>query len=172
MPKILEDARIRLISVARKQALTNGYPGMTIRSVAQECGYSVGTVYNYFRSKEQLLAEVMLEDWQQEVEEMKEKCRKASPAVALEAIYNGLSHFRSLYSSVFEDRSAQRSYALSDRPYHKILLEQLSAILEDVLKQNGLDNQSILPRFLAESLLTWEGKCPYEDLAMILNKLL
>ena len=67
MPKILEDARIRLISVARKQALTNGYPGMTIRSVAQECGYSVGTVYNYFRSKEQLLAEVMLEDWQQEV---------------------------------------------------------------------------------------------------------
>lgn len=173
MPKILQDAKDKLVAVARKQALTNGYPGMTVRSVAQECGYSVGTVYNYFRSKEQLVAEFMLQDWELEVEKMKEGCREASPEEALKVIYDGLAHFGSLYASVFEDRSAQKSYALNDRPYHARLLAQLTEILEETLQRSGREYTPLLPEFLAEAMVLWEGrKCPYEELAVLLNKLL
>ncbi len=65
MPKIIENIRERLLVEARRQVMQNGYGSMTIRSVAKECGVGVGTVYNYFSSKDMLVAGFMLEDWQQ-----------------------------------------------------------------------------------------------------------
>jgi AcrR family transcriptional regulator len=63
MPKIIHNLENRLIAEARKQIETSGYANMTIRSVAAACEVGVGTVYNYFPSKEALVATFMLDDW-------------------------------------------------------------------------------------------------------------
>ena len=65
MPKIIENIRENLMAEARKQVMELGYSAMTIRSVAKACGVGVGTVYNYFPSKDMLVASFMLTDWQQ-----------------------------------------------------------------------------------------------------------
>jgi len=64
MPKIIENLKERLIDEARRQVEEDGYAAMTIRSVAKGCGVGIGTVYNYFPSKDTLVATFMLEDWQ------------------------------------------------------------------------------------------------------------
>lgn len=61
MPKILEDPVKRLIAETRRQIREQGYRATTIRSVAKGCGVGVGTVYNYFDSKEQLTAAFLAE---------------------------------------------------------------------------------------------------------------
>ena len=65
MSKILENVREQLLKTARKQIAEWGYANTTIRSVAGQCGVGVGTVYNYFSSKDMLIATFMLEDWQE-----------------------------------------------------------------------------------------------------------
>ena len=60
MPKIIENLRDQLLQEARKQIAERGYTGTTIRSVAGACGVGVGTVYNYFSSKEMLIASFMM----------------------------------------------------------------------------------------------------------------
>ena len=65
MPKIIENLESKLIQEARRQIAEIGYSAMTIRSVAKACGVGVGTVYNYFPSKEALVATHLLEDWKQ-----------------------------------------------------------------------------------------------------------
>ena len=52
MPKIIENLPERLAEEARRQIEESGFSAMTIRSVAAGCGVGVGTVYNYFPSKE------------------------------------------------------------------------------------------------------------------------
>ena len=52
MPKIIENLDQRLKEEARRQIRESGYSAMTIRSVAAACGVGVGTVYNYYPSKE------------------------------------------------------------------------------------------------------------------------
>ena len=64
MPKIIQNAREQLLATAQKQIAERGYAATTIRSVAGECGLAVGTVYNYFKSKDLLIASFMAADWQ------------------------------------------------------------------------------------------------------------
>ena len=56
MPKLLENIRTQLLAEAQKQVAERGYAKTTIRSVADACGIAAGTVYNYFSSKEMLVA--------------------------------------------------------------------------------------------------------------------
>ena len=59
MPKIIENVREQLLAEAKKQVFEHGYADTTIRSVARACGLGVGTVYNYFSSKEMLIGKVI-----------------------------------------------------------------------------------------------------------------
>ena len=79
MPKIIENLREELLAEAKRQIAERGYKNTTIRSVAAECGIAVGTVYNYFPSKEMLVAAFMYEDWQAQLDAMEDV-----PADALE----------------------------------------------------------------------------------------
>ena len=65
MPKIIENLESRLMEEAKRQIEESGYGAVTIRSVAKGCGVGVGTVYNYFPSKDDLVASFMLADWKE-----------------------------------------------------------------------------------------------------------
>lgn len=80
MPKIIENIRENLLAEARKQVMELGYSSMTIRSVAKACGVGVGTVYNYFASKDMLVASFMLTDWQQCMQRIRASCLHGSVA--------------------------------------------------------------------------------------------
>ena len=63
MPKIIPDLKSSLVQAARKSLLESESHDISIRKLARECGTAVGTVYNYFPSKEALIAEAMMSDW-------------------------------------------------------------------------------------------------------------
>ena len=80
MPKILFNAREQLLTEAKRQINEKGYAATTMRSVAGACGFAVGTMYNYFESKEVLISMYVAEDWKLHLEAMSTlptDCRKA-----------------------------------------------------------------------------------------------
>ena len=62
MPKIIENLREILLAASRTLLLEEGYRALTMRQVAGLCHVAVGTVYNYFPSKDMLDAHILLED--------------------------------------------------------------------------------------------------------------
>ena len=94
MPKIIENLPERLAEEARRQIEQSGFSAMTIRSVAKACGVGVGTVYNYFPSKEALVATFMLTDWNNCIAAI-QSCADESDTVepVLKAIHNSLKLF-------------------------------------------------------------------------------
>ena len=50
------------------------YDNFSIRSIAKDCGIAVGTLYNYFKSKDELLVAVIDEHWCKMIGEVDERC--------------------------------------------------------------------------------------------------
>lgn len=167
MPKIIENLPQRLIEEAKRQIEENGYGAMTIRSVAQKCGVGVGTVYNYYASKDDLLASYLLADWNQCVFAINAVSTYSdTPTPVAKCIHDQLFHYAQRHQSIFRDEAAASAFAGSFSRYHAMLRKQLAAPLRKFC-QNDFDSE-----FIAEALLTWTmaGK-PFEEIYCLIQKL-
>lgn len=167
MPKIIENLNERLLAEARQQIEQGGYETVTIRSIAKGCGVGVGTVYNYFPSKEALIATYLLEDWKSCVAAIHAAAETAqNPQPVLLCIYDQLVGFAGRHQAIFRAEAAASGFAGSFSQYHDLLRAQLAAPLQRFC-DSDFDAQ-----FVAESLLTWSmaGK-PFDQIYQILKKL-
>lgn len=175
IPKIIDSLRETLLTEARRMLLTDGGRALTIRSVAAACHVAVGTVYNYFRSKDELMAFVILEDWQQTLTGMREGTADAPDVLSgLRCVYDRLTAFEDLY------RDAWRTYAASNDAIrqlhlrHGLLVGQLAEIIAALLTRHRSLWTEHLPVFLAETLLTAasRGGSAFDSVSPILERLI
>ena len=167
MPRIIQNPESRLIEEAKRQIEEVGYSAMTIRSVAKACGMGVGTVYNYFSSKDELLATYMLEDWKTCVAAINAVSTYSDkPEPVARCIHDQLCQYADRHQTIFRDEAAASGFAGSFSRYHAMLRNQLAGPLR---KFCGSDFDS---EFIAESLLTWTmaGKS-FEEIFGIIEKL-
>jgi AcrR family transcriptional regulator len=165
MPKIIENLENKLILEAIKQIQEQGYGAVTIRSVANACNVGVGTVYNYFQSKNDLLAAYMVQDWN--------RCMDAVNTVdsdvkeVLLCMYTQIRSFMARYKDIFQDPEAKEGYSYSYSRYHKILRAQMAEPIRKFCESDFTAD------FIAESFFTWTfaGKT-FEELYGIISKLL
>ncbi len=172
MPKIIENVREQLLSEARRQITDNGYKKTTIRSVAGACGLGVGTVYNYFKSKEILIATFILEDWQVCLAKMKQQSLR-TPDDCLKIVYDSLSSFMKEHSTLFSDSDAIKVFAQAEAGRHIYLRDQIADIIRPACNHTPVSNKDFLAEFIAESMITWTvaGKS-YEDISSVINLLI
>ena len=167
MPKIIENLQSRLIEEAKKQIETSGYSAMTIRSVAKGCGVGVGTVYNYFPSKDALLASYMLSDWNTCVAVIHGVSADSdSPAPVVRCIFDQLRQYAGRHQGIFRDEAAAAGFAGSFTRYHALLRQQLAAPVRKFC------DSDFASEFIAESLLTWTmaGKS-FDEIYGMIDKL-
>lgn len=150
MPKIIENLHQRLLDEARRQVEESGLSAMTIRSVAKACGVGVGTVYNYYSSKEALVAGFMLGDWKECVAAIEDvAAHSTTPEPVLRVTHEKLRLFMEQYDPIFRDESAATSYTGSTSRYHGMLRDQLAAPIRKFCRDD------FTAEFIAEAMLTW-----------------
>ena len=76
MPKIIKNPEDRILQAARNRLLDKDLSSFSLRGVAADCGIAVGTIYNYFKDKESLMAAVMIQDWMDALKGTREAIRK------------------------------------------------------------------------------------------------
>ena len=154
MPKLIENVRTQLLLEARKQVAERGYAKTTIRSVAEACGIAVGTVYNYFPSKEVLVASFMAETWADCLSELKD-LDTADPKAYLQGIYDVLRDFSERHMVLFADEEAERTFEAAFPARHQMLRNQLAALAAPVCVELPGTEDGFASRFVADTLLTW-----------------
>jgi len=173
MPKIIENIREKLLAEAKRQVSEQGYSSMTIRSVATACGVGTGTVYNYFPSKDMLVASFMLEDWMECIHAISEGTAQAdSVKDALYCMYQELLKYKEKYTNLFADENAEASYNASSMQRHHLLREQLADPLKIWTRKQDKVDAAFLAEFVAENMLTltMAGR-DFEQIAAVLLQL-
>ena len=173
MPKIIENVRGMIIEEAQKQITANGYESVTIRSIARECGLGLGTFYNYFKSKDMLIATFLLEDWQKRIAIIKEQTKDESdPMKVVQILYTGVNDFIRFHSNIFTSPSAIKTFSTTSPEYHKFVRDQVAGPIRNSCILAGIENPDFLSLFVAESVVTWTvAKKDYEEIAGVVSKL-
>lgn len=173
MPKIIDGLQKQILKEAKYQTFKNGYSKMTIRSVAKACDIAVGTIYNYFPSKEFLTASFILLDWIPVEKEIQRQCEiSTEPMEVLQGVYSSLERFISDYRSLFEDKSALQSASAMFQIRHQELRHRLARLIQDVCMKKAKTPSEFLPEFIAEAFLAWSIEAQsFTDLRNILEPL-
>ena len=172
MPKIIENVREQLLSEARRQIAERGYANTTMRSVARECGLAVGTVYNYFSSKDMLIATFMAEEWKSCLDEISESVID-DPKALLLSVYNVISSFSKKHSALFLDPEAEKVFATVGTMRHRQLRSQLAAVILPICKKSCPENSAFAAEFIIESILTWtHDGVEFDEIYWILEKII
>lgn len=170
MPKIIACTKEDILAEAKRQARENGYNNLSIKSIAAACGVAVGTIYNYFSSKDMLVASFILSDWFDVLSLIEKELNKQGlcGVKGIRLIYEKLTEFNDNYKFIFCDRATvwKPRYNMPDK--HKLLKEQIAKLIEST---SNVDSGTAL--FIADILLSYSvEKTKYEDIEKYIEKLI
>ena len=172
MPKIIDNLKDHIQKEAMRQILTDGYSKTTIRSVARGCNIAVGTMYNYFSSKDELITSFMLEDWRICVNKMT-SIKTDDPEIFLREFHDALNEFVRKYESLFLDQDAQRVFAtvLSQRQVQ--FRKKLAGFIACVSEKSSYEDKEFLAEHIAENMVRWTmAGVPFEKQYSIIKMLI
>ena len=153
MPKIIENLRERILDVAHETLAAEGWRGLSMRGIAREVGVAPGTIYNYFRDKEELVATLALADWRDALARMETvAARSTDLAGGLRDLADELGAFTAAYRPTWEQYEGGDAASYLTR-YHRTLREQVAHPVHIVLERAGRADLAPLADVLAEALL-------------------
>lgn len=155
MPKVIPELREALLTAARRRLVESDQHDLTMRQIAADCGVAVGTAYNYFPSKEYLLAGLMLEDWQETCGSLESIAGSADAAVeGLRAMERALRSFVEKYSPTWRNYTGRARDPGPIGERHSQLIGQIGAAVAALLERQGKALYSGETEVLSEMLLT------------------
>lgn len=153
MPKIIDGARERILDAARETLASDGYRALSMRALARRVGVAPGTLYNYFPSKDDIVATLALADWSETIERMGDAARQAmSLEGGLAALCDEMCRFTARYRPTWEQYESGAAASYLSR-YHRTLREQVAGPVTAVLARAGRDDLLETVDVLAEALL-------------------
>lgn len=155
MPKIIDNLPSRLQEEARRQIQESGYGSVTMRSIAEACDVALGTLYNYYPSKDALIASFMEKDWQEAMSLLLSGSPDSDALPLLDKEHTLLIRFLREHEKLFSDPEAIHTYSLLSRSWHIKLRGQLASPIEAALRKTDCADPAFLSQFLIESLLSW-----------------
>jgi len=152
MPKLIENAKELILETSEKLLFKVGYKGFKIREVAKCCGIATGTIFNYFDSKEMLIATIMAKDWANFLVEIQKECSLATDiAAGVSAIYNGIDTFCKKYEPIWRGYSGNLIGQFGK--YHVTLRQQIADILSTLLLRFNIKEDMSVVSIFAEAIL-------------------
>lgn len=136
--------KLAAIEAAAEVFAEKGFHGATTQDIAQAMGIKQGSLYYYFKSKEQALQDVCEYNFAAYVERMQKICAKSQPfeSKILAVVTSHLSNYRGNNASM-KVHNEQRLYLPAER---RVTLKELGSsyrrLLETVL-QEGIDQNAI-----------------------------
>lgn len=129
--------KVKAIDAAAKVFAEKGFHGATTQDIATEMGIQQGSLYYYFKSKEQALQLVCEYGFENYVQRMQKICAKSQPfeAKMLAIITSHLSNYRQK-NNAMKVHNDQRLYLPKE---HRVLLKELGTSYRRLLEQTLLE---------------------------------
>ena len=133
MPKIINNLREKLMVKGREILIFKGYNSLNIRDLVKECDIAIGTFYNYYKNKDEIVNSIIKADWEKIIASTaaKMKNQDLNFKEKMYIMYDGVNEFLKNYLDTFMvmiSNGAREHRYRNDKilvPYENILKEIL-----------------------------------------------
>ncbi|MBC8376096.1 MAG: TetR/AcrR family transcriptional regulator [FCB group bacterium] len=154
-----EQHRLEILSTAEQVFARQGYHTTTMEAVAEECGWSKGTLYLYFKNKEDLFFSILIEKMERFSETLLNELKtsqgvKGKIAALIEAQFQFLTENKHFFQLVIAEQG--KVMHSSDSGLREKLITQQQAHIEQLsqaLKEGMPEDSQIDPSILAGSII-------------------
>ena len=150
MPKIIENLRSELIKTGKSMLIEKGYKALTMREVASISNIALGTVYNYFSSKDEMVASIMMQDWTEVFSKQNSYTDTGSAIEGLRIIYEDIEEFSSIYRNVWKEYGSTSGLTNSR---HLLLISQIHGNVKVILDKFKIKDNDNVSMFISETIL-------------------
>lgn len=139
MPKVLTNVKEDILKIARDTLINSGYDKISMRDIANQCGIATGTLYNYFKSKQEIIGCIISSDWDTMLRRLENSNKSDDESIIkLERIFNELTFFMNnthniWYENFIDTLDSMEICHVKDR--RKILKNQLSKIIFGAIEE-------------------------------------
>lgn len=172
MPKLIPNAKEQILSVAKEELRNPEGGSFSMRSVAKKCHMAVGTLYNYFPDKINLIAGILLAEWKDEYQKTEDRISELSDVRdVLSAIAELITRFRTKNNSVFLTYR-DGSFGLYYVRLHGMFVQQIENLWKKGTASYGLDGEK--NRMIAEMILiqTKDKEISFETLCSMITDII
>ena len=161
-----------LVQAAERVFSDRGYHGTSIRDIAREAGFSVGGVYQFFASKDELYLRVVDEQWEHFFVLLSEAAKadgsEARLHALVEAMFTAFEQRRGFFKLFLSERSrlsAAFSGEIATRvgEHTKRLRTHLVDLMRAAVEEKVL--QPLPPEMLASAFMGMVHNCIFEAMA-------
>lgn len=135
----IEGIRDMILVAAKELAANQGIASLSIRQVAGKCGVAVGSVYNYFPTKGDLIAEIVESFWRKAFEQMDfATIQKLPPVSALAMFYLQLSSYLTSFKVNWLEQLSLLSSTdkQTGRVKEQAMFARISALILSILQKS------------------------------------
>jgi len=135
--KIRKSSKNKILAVALELFAQNGYQGTSIAQIAKKAKISKGLMYNYFKNKEKLLEEIVLDgfskiaelDYGLDSNENPKKKLKYLIDSTLNHLYENLEYWQ-LYTALLVQPNVQKKFEKKFYEFRESFIASLAAIFK------------------------------------------
>jgi AcrR family transcriptional regulator len=181
LSRIIENPKELILSKAKEILYDDGYQKLSMRNVASACNIALGTIYNYYPTKKELVIEMMTEYWHEYIKEVHAIVNSDYAFYdKLKNIFDKLSVFIKTFRDVWLKPELYDNPDLvkGGAEREDIYIEKLVRLIEDILikesKVKNTPDSYVIAKFIVMNLVTIV-KMPvfkYSDFEIILKQLL
>lgn len=180
MAKQIDNPQTLILNVSKQILINSGYNSLNMRSVAKECGISIGSIYNYYPNKSELIVAMMAEYWDDFFHYFDE-LEKLSFFSCLRTMFFRLDEFVSVFKEVWLKpelyKSKDSSIEKGVKKEREYLIKIQLFIEKQLVKEFSLEdnlNKSELSNFIISNFMSMlqNKRYSYDSFEKILKKLL
>jgi AcrR family transcriptional regulator len=147
LAKMIENPKQLILNKSKEILYTEGYKKLSMRNIAKACNIAIGTIYNYYSTKKDLVIEMMTEYWE-EYFCVVEKLINSNDNfyIKLNNIFNELSIFIKTFKEVWLKAEFYDTpdYITSGVEKESIYIEKLIRKIEDILIKEASNKNSAI----------------------------
>jgi len=136
MSRVIDNPKQLILSKAKEIIYNQGYHKLSMRDLSKACDIALGTIYNYYPTKKDLVVEMMTDYWQNYLDSVRKIVNSDFDIYAkLQSIFNELEvfilNFRQYWLT--PELYGRRDYVEGGLQKENAFLEKLIVIVEEAL---------------------------------------